>query len=48
MVMAGPKYSKRQKEQFFDLIDKGGTAELLQGQRMCILGLPTHGCATPG
>jgi transposase, IS30 family len=25
MVMAGPKYSKKQKEQFFDLIDKGGT-----------------------
>jgi transposase, IS30 family len=25
MVMAGPKYTKKQKEQFFDLIDKGGT-----------------------
>jgi len=23
--MAGPKYSKKQKEQFFDLIDRGGT-----------------------
>lgn len=24
-TMAGPKYSKKQKEQFFDLIDRGGT-----------------------
>ena len=26
--MAGPKYTKKQKEQFFDLIDKGGTVRV--------------------